>query len=131
MLKTTAWVIQRRSLPRTRAPERSFNSIGAGHECVPAALRAHALCSIVPPIMDIGVEISLYPLQEQYRAPIHALIARLQAEGRLRVISNSMSTQIFGDYDQVMALLTRELRSTLSTGPQAACVIKLVGPLEP
>jgi uncharacterized protein YqgV (UPF0045/DUF77 family) len=79
--------------------------------------------------MDIGLEISLYPLQQQFRAPIHALIERLQSDGALRVVTNSMSTQIFGDYDRIMALLTRELRTALSNAPQAACVIKLFGPL--
>jgi len=79
--------------------------------------------------MDIGLEISLYPLQPQFRAPIHALIERLQSDGSLRVVTNSMSTQIFGDYDRVMALLTRELRSALSGAQPSACVIKLFGPL--
>ena len=80
-------------------------------------------------LMDIGLEISLYPLQQQFRQPIHALIARLQSDGSLRVVTNSMSTQIFGDYERVMALLTRELRSAFSSQQQAACVIKLFGPL--
>ena len=79
--------------------------------------------------MDIGLEISLYPLQQQFRQPIHALIARLQSDGRLRVITNSMSTQIFGDYEEVMALLTRELRGVFADQQPAACVIKLFGPL--
>ncbi len=79
--------------------------------------------------MDVGVEISLYPLQPQFRAPIHALIERLQSDSSLRVVTNSMSTQIFGDYDRVMALLTRELRGALSGEQPAACVIKLFGPL--
>ena len=81
--------------------------------------------------MDIGVEISLYPLHPQFRAAIHALVERLRADPRLRVSTNSMSTQIFGDYELVMGLLTRELRLALSGGPKAACVIKLFGPLDP
>jgi uncharacterized protein YqgV (UPF0045/DUF77 family) len=79
--------------------------------------------------MDIGLEISLYPLQQQFRAQVHALIERLQSDSGLRVVTNSMSTQIFGDYDRVMALLTRELRAVLGGPQQAACVIKLFGPL--
>ncbi len=79
--------------------------------------------------MDVGLEISLYPLQPQYRGPIHALIERLQSDSSLRVVTNSMSTQIFGDYDRVMALLTRELRGALGGAQPAACVIKLFGPL--
>jgi uncharacterized protein YqgV (UPF0045/DUF77 family) len=79
--------------------------------------------------VDVGLEISLYPLQQRYRAPIHAFIERLQSEARLRVISSSMSTQVFGDYDLVMSLLTRELRAVLEHGEPAACVIKVLGPL--
>lgn len=79
--------------------------------------------------MDIGLEISLYPLQPQFRARIHALIERLQSDRSLRVATNSMSTQIFGDYERVMALLTRELRVALEHSEPAACVIKLFGPL--
>ena len=80
-------------------------------------------------LMDIGLEISLYPLRPQFRQPIHALIERLQSDRSLRVVTNSMSTQIFGDYDRVMALLTQELRTTLSQEQPAACVIKVFGPL--
>ena len=79
--------------------------------------------------VDVGVEISLYPLQPQFRVPIHALIDRLQAEGRVRVVTNSMSTQIFGDYELIMELLTRELRAAFARDEPAACVIKLFGPL--
>ena len=79
--------------------------------------------------MDIALEISLYPLRPQFREPIHALIERLQSDSSLRVVTNSMSTQIFGDYERVMALLTRELRTALSKEQPAACVIKLFGPL--
>lgn len=79
--------------------------------------------------VDIGLEISFYPLQSEFRAPIHALIERLQSDGRVRVVTHSLSTQIFGDYDLVMQLVTRELCAALSNGHQAAGIIKLFGPL--
>ena len=62
--------------------------------------------------MDIGVEISLYPLHQQYIPPIQNFIDRLNTDPRLRVVTNSMSTQVFGDYDVVMPTLVRELRAT-------------------
>jgi uncharacterized protein YqgV (UPF0045/DUF77 family) len=79
--------------------------------------------------MDIGVEISLYPLNQDFLPPIRDFIARLNADARLRVVTNSMSTQVFGDYDTVMPTLVRELRATLAANDKAVFVMKLLGPL--
>jgi uncharacterized protein YqgV (UPF0045/DUF77 family) len=83
--------------------------------------------------MDIGVEISLYPLQAQFGAVIHRFIERLNADGRFRVVSNSMSTQVFGPYDEVMELVRHELRDTFASLQQgqgkAVFVMKVFGPL--
>jgi uncharacterized protein YqgV (UPF0045/DUF77 family) len=83
--------------------------------------------------MDIGVEISLYPLQADFAPVIHEFIGRLGADPRLRVVSNSLSTQVFGPYDEVMDALRRELRATFTgletTSGKAVFVIKVIGPL--
>lgn len=83
--------------------------------------------------MDIGVEISLYPLQAQFAGVIHGFIERLNADGRLRVVSNSMSTQVFGPYDEVLDVVRRELRTTFegleSDAGKAVFVMKVFGPL--
>jgi uncharacterized protein YqgV (UPF0045/DUF77 family) len=82
--------------------------------------------------MDIGVEISLYPLQADFAAVIHQFIDRLNADGRLRVVSTSMSTQVFGPYDDVLEAVRRELRSTfegLEAASKAVFVMKVFGPL--
>lgn len=79
--------------------------------------------------MDIGVEISLYPLQQDYRAPIRALLERLAAQQQVRVVTSSLSTQIFGEYEIVMRLLSHELRAALAGPHQAVILMKLVGPL--
>jgi uncharacterized protein YqgV (UPF0045/DUF77 family) len=79
--------------------------------------------------MDIGVEISLYPLNQDFLPPIRDFIGRLNADARLRVVTNSMSTQVFGDYDTVMPTLVRELRATLAANDKAVFVMKLLGPL--
>ena len=80
--------------------------------------------------MDIGVEISLYPLHQDFIPPIQNFIDRLNADRRLRIITNSMSTQVFGDYDAVMQTLVRELRGTLESNDKAVFVMKVLGPLE-
>jgi uncharacterized protein YqgV (UPF0045/DUF77 family) len=81
--------------------------------------------------MDIGVEISLYPLHQQYIEPIKDFIARLNTDGQLRVVTNSMSTQIFGEYGTLMQRLTREVRATFESKTQekAVFVLKILGPM--
>lgn len=80
--------------------------------------------------MEVGVEISLYPLQADYIPPIQDFIDRLNADRRLRIVTNSMSTQVFGDYDLVMQRLQAECRATLAALPKSVFVIKLLGPLQ-
>jgi uncharacterized protein YqgV (UPF0045/DUF77 family) len=79
--------------------------------------------------MDIAVELSLYPLNAAYIAPIKGFIERLNADGRLKVVTNSLSTQVFGPYDVVFEVLTRELRVTFATNDKAVFVMKVIGPL--
>ena len=80
--------------------------------------------------MDIGVEISLYPLTAEFIPPIEDFIRRINREGGLRIVTNSMSTQVFGPYDLVMGRLVRELRGTFETSAKAVFVMKVIGPLD-
>lgn len=83
--------------------------------------------------MDIGVEISLYPLAEGFAPVIHEFIDRLRAHGELKVVAGSLSTQVFGEYERVFEALRSELRATLEAraldAGKAAFVIKVLGPL--
>lgn len=79
--------------------------------------------------IDIGVEISLYPLDRDYIPPIQAFIDRLNADGRFRVVTNSMSTQVFGDYDELWPFLWREMRPTFAAEHKAVFVFKVLGAL--
>lgn len=79
--------------------------------------------------MEIGVEISLYPLNQQYIPPIKDFIDRLNVHPGLRVVTNSMSTQVFGDYELVMQTLVRELRLSFEGNDKAIFVMKVLGPL--
>ncbi|TLY67896.1 MAG: hypothetical protein E6K35_10360 [Gammaproteobacteria bacterium] len=85
--------------------------------------------------MDIGVEISLYPLKSDFVPAIRAFIARLNGDPRLKVVTNSLSTQLFGAYEDVMEALRRELRTTFLSLEQgsdkAVFVMKVLGPLPP
>jgi len=79
--------------------------------------------------MDIAVELSLYPLNAQYIPPIKDFIDRLNADARLKVVTNSLSTQVFGPYDVVFDALTRELRVTFENNDKAVFVMKVLGPI--
>ena len=79
--------------------------------------------------MDIAVEISLYPLDRDFVAPIQDFIERLQSDSRLKVVSNSLSTQFSGPYEAVMAALARELRPTFERDVTSVFVLKVLGPL--
>jgi uncharacterized protein YqgV (UPF0045/DUF77 family) len=79
--------------------------------------------------MKIGVEISLYPLKDEYIPPIRGFIDRLNADGRFKVVTNDMSTQVFGEYDDVMDALARELRPTFERDGKSIFVMKVLGPL--
>jgi uncharacterized protein YqgV (UPF0045/DUF77 family) len=85
--------------------------------------------------MDIGVEISLYPLRADFVPVIHEFLERINRAGELRIVTNSMSTQIFGPFDAVMQVLSGELRRTFETlavaNDKAVFVMKVLGPLAP
>ena len=85
--------------------------------------------------MDIGVEISLYPLTADYAPHIRDFVARFNADARFRVQTNSMSTQVFGSFDPLMDALRQELRTTFAALPagsqRAVFVLKVYGPLPP
>ncbi|GAA3962913.1 YkoF family thiamine/hydroxymethylpyrimidine-binding protein [Allohahella marinimesophila] len=64
--------------------------------------------------MYLSVQLSYYPLSEDYKPRIKALIERLEQSG-LEVYSNQMSTQIFGEFDKVMQVFSDALRWSFDT----------------
>lgn len=55
--------------------------------------------------MKLTVEISKYPLTEEYIAPIQGFLNELATYEDIKVITNTLSTQVFGDFDKVMAAI--------------------------
>ncbi|WP_199610886.1 hypothetical protein [Flocculibacter collagenilyticus] len=62
--------------------------------------------------MNLSVEISNYPLSEDYIPAIKSFIERLNQHDNLTVITNTMSTQIFGEYDYLMQVLSAEMKKS-------------------
>lgn len=81
--------------------------------------------------MRAAVEISMYPLSGDYRPIIQAFIDRLNTHPELRVLTNSLSTQIWGPLDRIMAILAEEMRLAAAAGPQPVFVMKVLPGLAP
>jgi len=78
-------------------------------------------------MMRISVDISLYPLNENYVEPILSFIDQLENNPKISVKRNSLSTQIFGEYADVMSCLNRDIEAVFTALPESIFVLKLVG----
>ncbi|WP_308364833.1 MULTISPECIES: YkoF family thiamine/hydroxymethylpyrimidine-binding protein [unclassified Microbulbifer] len=82
--------------------------------------------------MKLSVEISMYPLKDEYIPTIQDFIDRLNNHPNLQVITNTMSTQVFGDYDLLMDVLKQEIRTAYEKHGRAIFVCKFIdGDLAP
>lgn len=76
--------------------------------------------------MHITIEISLYPLIEDYTGIIIGFINNLKQIPDISVHSTAMSTYVSGEYDKVMLALTMELKEIYKIIPDSATVIKII-----
>lgn len=75
--------------------------------------------------MIVSVEISYYPLHNEYLEPIGDFIERVKQYKALWVRVNGMSTQVIGEYDEVMPILTKEIRKSIEL-PASVFVMKIL-----
>ncbi|MCS2611189.1 thiamine-binding protein [Halomonas dongshanensis] len=68
--------------------------------------------------MYLSVQLSYYPLADDYKPVVKAVVARLEASG-LEVHPNRMSTQVFGEFDAVMAALADVMKWSFDTHGKA------------
>tara|TARA_R110002124_G_scaffold120895_6_gene279064 strand:- start:123211 stop:123471 length:261 start_codon:yes stop_codon:yes gene_type:complete len=75
--------------------------------------------------MKISVELTLTPLQDSFEPAIINFIQQLRGSG-LTVLENPLSTQVYGDYDQVMKVLQKEMKTALEAVENGLLYIKIV-----
>lgn len=75
--------------------------------------------------MNTSVDISYYPLLVEYIPPIKDFIRRLNEYESLQVQTNGMSTQVFGQYGDVMNALTKEIEKSFEL-PHSVFVLKII-----
>lgn len=75
--------------------------------------------------MIVSVDISYYPLLVEYISPVKDFIERLNSYQNLKVQTNGMSTQVFGEYFEVMKALTNEMHKSFEL-PHSIFVLKII-----
>ena len=76
--------------------------------------------------MKITIELSLYPLKEDYTGVIIDFIKNLKKHNQVNVHSTAMSTYVSGDYDEVMSIVTSELKKVHQLVPDSSTVMKII-----
>ena len=75
--------------------------------------------------MDVSVELTLTPLQDDYEVHIISFIKRLR-DSKFKVLENPLSTQIYGEYDQLMSFLTQEIKRSFQDVDISVLQMKIV-----
>ena len=75
--------------------------------------------------MKISVELTLTTLQDEYEPAIINFIKKLRSSG-LTVLENPLSTQVYGEYDKVMEVLNKEMKTALESVERGLLYIKIV-----
>ncbi len=75
--------------------------------------------------MNISVELTLTPLQDNFEPAIINFIKELRTSG-LTVLENPLSTQVFGEYDAVMDVLQKEIKIALEAIEKGLLYMKIV-----
>lgn len=76
--------------------------------------------------MRVSVDLSMYPLNEDYKPSIISFIKHLRTTAGLQVDTNGMSTQVYGEYDLVMSTLQQEIKAVFSGSDKVSIVMKAV-----
>ena len=76
-------------------------------------------------IMKISVELTLTPIQDNYEPAIINFIKNLRSSG-LTIKENPLSTQVYGDYDEVMQVLNSEIKTAFEAIDRGLMYIKIV-----
>lgn len=67
----------------------------------------------------------MYPLVEEYKPIINDFLRRLNSHG-LESVTNGMSTQVFGEFDEVLAALSSSLKPSFEDETKVSVSIKIL-----
>jgi len=75
--------------------------------------------------MNASVEVSYYPLRPEFVTPILDFIKRLNEYEGIECNTNGMSTQVFGEFFEVMRILTNEIHKSFEI-PHSVFILKVI-----
>jgi len=75
--------------------------------------------------MQTSVDISYYPLHTEFIPPIKDFIYRLNQYKDLTVKTNGISTQVHGEFRQVMEAITQEIEKSFEL-PHSVFILKVI-----
>jgi uncharacterized protein YqgV (UPF0045/DUF77 family) len=75
--------------------------------------------------MNTSIDISYYPLKVEFIPPIKSFIDRLHGYEGITVKTNGMSTQVFGEYFEVMKAITDEIHKSFEL-PHSVFILKII-----
>lgn len=75
--------------------------------------------------MNISIELTFSPLQNDFEDHIIAFIKKLRSSG-LTVMENPLSTQVYGNYDIVMGVLNAEIKTAFELMDKGLLFMKIV-----
>lgn len=75
--------------------------------------------------MNISVDLTFSPLQDDYELHIIEFIKKLRDSG-LTVIENPLATQVYGEYDLVMDTLKKEMKASFEAVGIGLFYLKIV-----
>jgi uncharacterized protein YqgV (UPF0045/DUF77 family) len=76
--------------------------------------------------MKVSIDISMYPLNPDYKPSIKAFIKGLNSHEEITTQENNMSTQVFGEYRDAMRIVTTEIEKASGDEPKVVFVMKLI-----
>ncbi|MGB0390902.1 MAG: hypothetical protein ACPGRC_06245 [Salibacteraceae bacterium] len=76
--------------------------------------------------MNVSIDISMYPLNPDYKPSIQAFIDGLNAYSEITTQENNMSTQVFGEYRTAMKIVQDEIEKASGDEPKVVFVMKLI-----
>ena len=75
--------------------------------------------------MTTSIEISYYPLTDEFIPHVQNFIDRLNSHSEIKVQTSGISTHIFGEYRPLMNIITDEIEKSFEL-PHSVFVLKII-----